>query len=214
MWNPWNWVKGGWDFAFGSVKQLYQWVLTMVAQLYDYVNSWVQWLQDAINNAVNYAANLAFGMEQWAQSWFTYIVAWTTQTFAQMTAWVLGLVNNLWAWVQAAWEFAHWVYSYLYGLMQAWISQFVQWVLRNIWDPLYKMITGSFDYLMQWINFLLQYITHPELLADLIGAYLLKTWLVLAKRYAAPLIQWWMRNMMSLAGEFMDIIESVLSSIL
>lgn len=214
MWNPWNWVKDGWDFAFGGIKQLYQWILTTIAQVYDYVNGWIQWLENRINDLVTWTANLAFSIEQWAQSWYNYIIGWARSIFAQITSWVIGLWNQLWSYVVEAWNFAHWVYSYLYNLVSGWINQVYQWVLRNIWDPLYNWVTGIYKSLTRWINYILQYIEHPELLANLIGGYLIKVWLQLAKRFAVPLARWWMRTMMSLAGEFYDIIESILSAIL
>lgn len=214
MWNPWNWVKAGWDFSFGGIKQLYQWVLNTIGQVYDYINGWVQWLQDAINQVYQWAINLATSIEQWAQSWYNYIIGWTQRLFAQITGWVIGLWNQLWQWVQAAWDFAHWVYSYLSNLVAGWIRDLYAWVLRNIWDPLYSWVTGIYKWATQWINYLLQYIEHPELLAALIGGYLIKFWLDLARRFAVPLARWWMRTMMSLAGEFYDLIESVISAIL
>lgn len=214
MWNPWNWVKAGWDFSFGGIKQLYQWVLTTIGQIYDYINGWVQWLQDAITNAIRYAANLGYAIEQWAQSWYTYIIGLAKSLIAQVMTWTLNLWNQLWSYIKEAWDFAHWVYSYVTGLIYSLINSVYEWVVRNIWDPIWNYITGMYKSLTQWINYLLKYIEHPELLAALLGTYLLKTWLSLAKRFAVPLARWWMRTMMSLVGEFYDIIETILANIL
>lgn len=214
MWNPWNWVKGGWDFAFSGIKQLYQWVLTTIAQVYDYVNGLVQWLEDQINQAFQYALNLAISIEKWGQSWYDWIISWARSTFDQITRWVTGLWNQLWGYIQDAWNFAHWVYSYLYNLVSGWINDVYKWVERNIWDPLYNWVTGIYKELSSYISYLLQFIQHPELLANLIAGYLIKFWLALVRKYAVTLARWWMRVMMSLVGEFTDILESILSAIL
>lgn len=214
MWNPWNWVKAGWDFSFGSIKQLYQWVLGIIGQIYDYVNGWIQWLQNKIDNLASWALNMAVSIEQWAQGVFNSIIGYAKYLIAQVTAWTLNLWNQLYSYIKQAWDFAHWVYSYLSNLVWGWIQDIYQWVVHNIWDPLYNYITGIYKTLTKYINYLLQYIEHPELLANLIGGYLLKVWLSLAKRFAVPLAKWWMRMMMHLVGDFVDIIESILSGIL
>lgn len=214
MWNPWNWVKAGWDFSFGSIKQLYQWVLNTIGSIYDYVNGWIQWLENAISNAVSYAYHLAVSIENWAQSVFNNVIGWAQRTFADFSRWVSGLWNQLYQLIKEGWDFAHWVYNYLYNLVSGWINDVYKWVVRNVWDPLYNWVTGIYKNLTQWINYILQFIEHPELLATLIGTYLLKVWLTLAKRFAVPLARWWMRTMMSLAGEFIDIIESIISQVL
>lgn len=214
MWNPWNWVKAGWDFSFGSIKQLYQWVLTTVGQIYDYVNGWIQWLEDAVNKAFAYAYNLAVSVEQWGASMFNNIVGWVDKIGADIKRWVSGLWDQLWQYVKEAWDFAHWSFNYLYNLVSGWINDVYKWVLRNIWDPLYNYITGVYKTLTKAINDVMQYIQHPELLANLLGAYLIRSAMSLAKRFAVPLAKWWMRTMMSLAGDFMDIIESIISQVL
>lgn len=214
MWNPWNWVKAGWDFSFGSIKQLYQWILGIIGQVYDYVNGWVQWLENAVNEAFAYAYNLSVAIERWGNSMFNNIVGWVNSIGASIMRWASGLINQVWQYVQEAWDFAHWVYSYLYNLVSGWISDVYRWVIQNIWNPLNNLISGIYRDLTKWINYILQYIEHPELLASLIGTYLLKEWLNLAKRFAVPLARWWMRTMMSLAGEFIDIIETIISQVL
>lgn len=214
MWNPWNWVKAGWDFSFGNVKALYQWVLTTVAQVYDYVNGWIQWLESAINSVYQYAANLAVSVEQWAATVYGNVTGWVQNLIAQLEAWTVGLWNQVWQYAKEALDFAHWVYSYLYNLVSGWIQDVYQWVLREIWDPLYNWINGIYKSLTSTINSILMYIEHPELLANLIGGYLIGAWVSLAKRFAVPLARWWMRTMMSLAGEFIDIIESIISNVL
>lgn len=214
MWNPWNWVKSLWNTSFTGVKQLFQWVINEFGLLYDYVNALILWVETAINAAMTYALNLATSIERWVNSIWNNLVGWVKQLGADIVRWTSGLINQLWSYVQEALNFAHWVYSYLTGLIARAINDMYQWVLRNIWDPLYNWVTGIYKYLTQYINYILQFIEHPELLAQLIGTYLLKTWLSLAKRFAVPLARWWMRTMMSLTGEFFDIIESIISQVL
>lgn len=214
MWNPWNWVKAGWDFSFGSIKQLYQWILGIIGQVYDYINGWVQWLETAINQAFAYAYNLAVSIEQWGNSMFNNIVGWVNSIGANIMRWASGLINQVVQLAREAWDFGHWVYSYLYNLVSGWINDVYRWVLQNIWQPLYNLATGIYRDLTAWVNYILQFIQHPELLANLIGTYLLKEWLSLVKRFAVPLARWWMRTMMSLAGEFYDIIETIISQVL
>jgi len=163
---------------------------------------------------VSYAYNLATAIEKWANSVFNNIIGWAQRTFADMTRWVSKLWDQLWQYVKEALDFAHWVYTYLQNLFTGWIHDLYKWVLNNVWDPLYNWVTGIYKSLTQWINYILQFIEHPELLAQLIGAYLLKTWLALARRFAVPLARWWMRTMMSLAGEFADLIEAIISQVL
>lgn len=214
MWNPWNWVHSLWDTAFSGLKQLFQWVINEFGLLYDYVNGWITWLENAVAGAISYAYHLALSIEQWAMSIFNNVVGWATHIFQDITKWVSGLWDQLYQLIVQGWNFAHWVYNYLYNLVTGWINDVYKWVIRNIWDPLYNWATGLFKYLTQYINYLLQFIQHPELLAELIGGYLLKTWLSLARRFAVPLARWWMRTMMSMVGEFFDIIETIISQVL
>lgn len=214
MWNPWNWVKGLWNASFSTIKQLFQWVINEFGLLYDYVNALILWIETAVTAAMTYAANLATSIEHWVDSIWNNLVAWIKQISADIIAWTARQINSLWADIRAAWDFAHWVYSYITGLIDRVIADVYRWVIQNVWNPLYNWVTGIYRNLLQYINYILQFIEHPELLAQLIGAYLLKTWLTLAKRFAVPLARWWMRTMMSLVGEFFDIIETIISQVL
>lgn len=214
MWNPWNWIKAGWNFSFNAINQLYQWVLQQFGYVIDYVNGWITWLQNQINNAIQWASNLGLAIEKWAQSWFTWFIQWSEQAFNNIMSWASRLIQQAWSFIQETWDFAHWVYTYLQNLFAGWINDVYKWVQREIWDPLYNWVTGIYKQLTGWINYLLQYIQHPELLASLIGSYLIKAMFPIAKRLAVPFARWLMKTMMSMVGEFYDVIETVISHVL
>lgn len=214
MWNPWNWVKGAWNWSFGSIKDLYQWILNQIAAVYDYINSYVTWLEDSISGVVTWMKGLAWGIEQWAMSWFTWTLDWARRTFDGITSWVTGLWDWLWQWIQYLDSFATWVYNYLRNLVWGWITDVYQWVVHNIWDPIWNYVNGTIKWVTVWINYLYQFIQHPEILGELIVRALFKLWYYYARILAAPFARWLVSGFRLAQAELFDLIEIVLSNIL
>lgn len=213
MW-PWDWVIAAGSGIAGISQKVVDWVNSIIASV-------MSWVTDAINSVWRSINAIWADIQQvWDEA--VKIVEtmaktlWDGITFLERT--VISYVEFTFSQV---WGFAHDVYNWalseisgFYAQLLSWANNIYQWVLREIYDPLKRAYDGLLNWATGWFNQIWQYIQHPELLVQLIGAFLLRMWLQYVLRFAAVFTRWIVRNMMGMAGEVFDVLENILSNIL
>lgn len=213
MW-PWDWLSAAGNALSGLTQKAVDWVNSLIASV-------MSWVTDAINaiwksiqgvwDDVTHVWNTLVGVIN-----RIVVDVWNGiyNLSTSIGRWVLGLVNDLW-------KYANWLFSWtlqqldlLTKLAWEWVSDVYTWVRNEIWDPLVRLYNDVKAWAVQMFNQVWQYIEHPELLVNLIGAFLLKVWLEYAAKYGVMLARWLVKNMMGAAGEVFDLLETVISSII
>jgi hypothetical protein len=209
-----GWLNSILGWASSGLDDLWKKVISVFQVIYSYVDGWINQLIKDINSVYQWTWSLIQSVERLAQSIYTIVVNWVINNLVSLEAWVGRLWNSLYSYAQgiAAWT-SGWI-SRIYSDVTGWISGLENWVLRDIWDPLYNFISGALRWIARegaWVFYLL---THPDQLALLLGRYILGAWMNLGRRYAGPMGRWMIHTLMSLSGDLAGILEDFIAGIL
>lgn len=213
MW-PWDWISAAGSGLSGLTQKAVNWVNSLIASV-------MSWVNDAVNAIWRGITAVWHGITGVWSSTISFVVStadaiyrWFDHLIHTISDWVLSLVNQLWQFIQGVYTWALNQINALWKYVFQFSRDIYSWVLRNIWDPLYHDYQDAVNWATQQFNQVWQYIEHPEMLASLIGRYLLASGIQLAERFAVPVTRWIVRSMRSMAGEVFDLLESVISSII
>jgi phage-related protein len=213
MW-PWDWIIGAGNAVAGVSQAVANWVSQIIASV-------VSWVQDAITSIWNTLRDLGAEISSiWSsvvntiENAVSGVINWVSGLIQSITSWVTRGIMDLWNWVRGTWDWVTRHISDLVKLVEHTFSQVVDWVNREIFQPLYRLYTGIRDFFTGWIVRIWQYFEHPELLVALIGGALWRTWTQYVARYGAAVARFIIREMSSLQGEIYDLLENILTSIL
>lgn len=213
MW-PWDWVIAAGrgvvglsqkvvDYINSVIASVMSWVTSAIASIWSGLGTLVSDVALALGQAINFAENLV------KQVWDA--LEFLSRTLNQL---VYYLFNTAWQYIQGIFNWVVGQLARLEANLLSWANDVYQWVLREVYDPLKRAYDGMLNWATGWFNQIWQYIQHPELLVQLIGAFLLRMWLQYVLRFAAVFTRWIVRNMMGMAGEVFDVLENILSNIL
>lgn len=208
-----NWLTSLFNNPIADLKSAWRWLTGAISAVYSYFDNLINQLDDALNwleRQINrYIGDIeqglrdAYGAIQWViHTGLPDAIHWAEREIAKAYNYALGLyhaaineLDNLLRWAQDE------------------INRLAQWVLKNIWDPLWSHIQG----IIRWIEnegaYVYYLLTHPDQLALLIGRYLFKSWMDLTSRYAKTFVRWLMHAMISESSFVANKLEDLISSL-
>jgi hypothetical protein len=213
MW-PWDWVIGAGNAIAGISQKVYDWVTSQITAV-------MSWVMDAINSIWASISALWSEVERVAESIASGLVdiatsftAWISSAITGVLSWAEGKIAELWSYARGVYNWAIGEFDHLRSLISDAVSGVLSWVDRNIWQPLNAAYRDVRNFVDIWIPRIWQYFQHPELIADLVGAALLRLWQRYVLRLGPAIARWLIHEMMKAAGEVFDLLEYILSSII
>lgn len=213
MW-PWDWVIAAGSAISGVSQAVYNWVTQLVTTM-------MSWVTDAINSIWNTIKSIWDGIHnvwdqvsRYAEELVNGVYRFISSSVSDIMNYVGRLIDDVWHYAQSVYEWVVRSLSDLENRLLSYVNRVYNWVRTEIWDPLNRLYNGIRDWATQWIGRIWQYIEHPELLVNLIGAFMLRMWMQYVIRFAAVFTRWLIRSMASMAGEVFDLLEHVISSII
>lgn len=179
-----TWAEGEWNQLWSEVTQLYQYV----AQ------------QAEID--LNYALALFQSIQTWTSNLVTGIYQWVLTQISSLDNWFTGLINQALSYI-----------SYLENWAETQFSNLISWINTEIVQPIWSAIDGAINWIGTYGAFVVNLLTHPDLLASLLGKYILASWKDLGAQFAKPFFSWFYRNAISLAPDFASLFEDIISSL-
>jgi len=210
----WDWIAGLAGQTWGNINQLYQYILRIIQGVIGWIAAQLDFISAEITSIWSFIANLSSQIWGFVSGVVVSIETALVLMAQNFTGWVTGLISDLR-------NYADWVYSTLagsigalYGNVRQWISGVQQWALNNIWNPLHDFAAGMFTQLLNLSNFVYGLLGHPDRLAALLAQYLWLSWLDLLKSYSGAIGRWLVRSMLGMAGEVVDVLESIIAALI
>lgn len=209
-----NWLIsiGGW--SVGGVADLWRKVVSVVQVIYSYVDGWINQLVNDVSWLWNTFNSMIQAVENWVGQIETYVLNYANQLYNDVTSWVSRIVNDIYNDIGSSVKWlTDWV-NRVVSFFTSWINSVTNWVISNIWNPLYNLISGALQWIGNegaWVYYL---ITHPDQLSLILARYLLGTWVSLGKKYAGIAARWMVHGMMDAAGDIAGILEDFIAGIL
>jgi phage-related protein len=213
MW-PWDWVIAAGNAVAGISQQVYDWVSRLIASVTSWVTNAFNVVWNAIGTLVADIASVFGSAIAFAESLLGQLWGVIQQVRQDITNWVTRIWNDVWNYARGVYDWALNELGNLERSVDALFNAVYQWVQREVFDPLKRLYDGLMSWVTGWINKIWQYIQHPELLVQLVGGFLMRTWLSYVRQFGPVLARWLIRNMRGLAGEVFDLLEHVISSVL
>ena len=209
-----NWLKslGGW--VVGGVEDLWNKVVAIVQAVYSYIDAWINNVVGDFTWLYNVFSSWVSSIERWVGDIETFVLNYANTLYNDVTSWVARLYNDVWNYIRSGLQWlSDWV-NRIVGYFTGWINSVVNWVIRNIWNPLYNYVSG----ILRWIEnegaWVFYMITHPDQLALLLARYILGAWISLGRRYAGAVARWVVHGMIAAAGDIAGILEDFIAGIL
>lgn len=200
--NPIADLKSAWKWLTGAISAVYSYFDNLINQLDNALN----WVEGQVNRFVNDIEqglrDLASGIYWVIHTGLPDAIHWAENEIAKAYNYALGLyhaalneLGNLLRWAQSQ------------------LDKLVQWVLNNVWDPLWSGIQRVIRWIENEGAYVYNLITHPELLAALIGKYLLAAWTDLAGKYGKIFVRWLIHAAIHEAAFAANLLEDLISSL-
>ncbi|SRR6266566_104125 len=209
-----GWLNGFLSWSFSGIDDVRNWVVNLFKTAFSYIDSGLKSAWNGILQAWNEAVNLynqaikyivqlynlirytldieIKAVETWVSSLYNYL----RQQISGTIAWINGLISKIENWITSE------------------INTLYQWVLRNIWNPLYNTIAGAINWISKYGYWVYYVITHPDVLASMIGTYVLREFFSLGHKYSRVIGRWLVHSMLSASHEVSNLIEDFISSII
>lgn len=209
-----NWLKDLYNGLVGDLNAVQKWIMGAINAVYSFFDQLINQLWGAIDWLIG-ELNSAIGqIYQYALSLY-HLIMWVIQTgIPQLARWAQNELGKLWNYLGGLVSWAEAQLAAVGRWVLGELNQLVDWVIRNIWDPLYNAVS----YAIRWIGregaFVYYLLTHPDQLAAILGRYLLGSWMGLGRKYAKPFVRWILHTALSEAHTFGSIIEDIITSII
>lgn len=209
-----NWLKGVLHWTVSGVEDLWNKIVSVIQAVYSYIDAWVNQIVSDFSWLWNTFAGWINTIESWVSQVESYILGYIGTMYNDISSWVSRLIDDVYAYIGRGLQWlTDWV-NRIVGYFTAWLNSLANWVITNIWDPLYNSITG----IIRWIEnegaWVFYMITHPDQLAILLGKYILGAWVSLGRKYAGVTARWLLHGMMAAADDIAGIIEDFIAGIL
>jgi phage-related protein len=209
-----NWLKNAVGWAGNALDDVKNWVVGLFSAVYSYFDGWINWLGNYISDVWSQVVQGYNILARGIGDLYNTVASWVRKTYSDIQGWVVQIWHDLYSYIQDVWQWTTRLIDYLKSWVESLLGNLANWVIKNIWDPLYNSISG----LARWITtegaYVYNLVTHPELLAALIGQYVLGAWLSLGRRYAGVFAKWMIHTMISAAGEIGGILEDFIAAII
>lgn len=179
-----TWVDGLWNDAATDVNNLYNYIVA------------------SIKSDLAYAFSVYVTLLAYVGNTVTSIYKWTTSELSSLESWALGLINQVIGYLQTLENWA-----------TAQFASLITWINTEIIQPIWTAIETAANWIEVYGAFVVNLLTHPELLAQLLGKYILSTWISLGRQFAKPFFSWFLANALSLIPDFEGILEDIISSL-
>src|SRR5215469_5700971 len=211
----WSWLSSMWSSVFGRISDtIRNWVIDVINGVYGYYHFIDTLIRDAWHDVAVTSYWLWRNLDGIARS--IYIRLW--QIIRQA---IPAIINEYRALYRDAINLGTWVYNTLRTAVddairfaQSVYNSAINWVIQNVWNPLYNSLLTAFKWITERGETLWYYITHPDALVSLIFDALIallerEAWSVadrLGKFFAALIV----KNL----TQFVILIEDILDAIL
>ena len=207
-----NFILNIWHIITGDIKAVTRWITTLVGSVYSYIDRLYHYLLREVIGAYDAVNHLA------SEAWH-YIT--TVYDFARSIVDVV--IRDLISWVERIWndvrnfskdvynDLVKWV-DWLVHAIESTASDIYKWVIAHVWDPLTKDVFSALHWIEHEGAFIYRMITHPELLAKMVGKWFLKEWVALLVRFGPTVTRWIVHNLKSVTGDLLKVLEDILSA--
>ena len=203
-----------WHIITGDIDAIRNWFLKTVEAVYSWFDRELTLLWNAIVSAARSADNLFNEAWHYILTVYNYARAIVDVVIHDLIVWIDRIVNAVGKYASDVYgELVKWV-DWLRHAISVAIDDVRSWIINDIWNPLYRDITGAINWILHEGAFLLDLLTHPEKLAKLLGHWLWVSWIGLIKSYGRPIARWLMHTMLTLPRELADLIETVIAALL
>lgn len=209
-----GWLNSLLGWASSGLDDLWKKVISIFKTVYSYIDGWINQIIKDINSVYQYVWSLYQAGERFAQSIYTAVVSWGVKQFNSIVSWASKLWSQLYSFIQSVIVWAAKEIAQVRAYIDSYLSNLVNWILKNIWDPLYNFISGAVKWIETYGTWAIYLLTHPDQLALILGRYILASWLGLGKKYAGLFGRWLVHGMLSLTSDVAGILEDIIAGIL
>lgn len=208
-----SWLKSLYNGAVGKLSDIEKWIMGALNAVYSYFSGLVsqvwtglQALGSAIDGYIN---------QLWSSfsSLYTLVQYILTKSIPNVISWAVGELNKVRSYAIGVYNWAISQLGKLASWTQSLISDAIQWVLKNVWDPLWNDITGALKWIANEGAYVYYLLTHPDVFAKIAGEYILSQWINWGKRFAKPFVNWLLHNMLSELPTVGSVIEDIIASL-
>lgn len=196
--NLWNYVKS----LLASLNSVITWADGWFDDIWNTITGLYTYIYDGLVNDLNYAFSLYIALVNWSDNTVAGIYVWATKELNSISSAVNGWVNTLIRYIDD---------------VETWAAQQLAAMLLYIYNtyiaPIWNAVQGAINWIGTYGAFILNLLTHPELLAELLGKYLLSVWSTLATQYALPFFKWFVASAMSYVPDITSILEDIISNL-
>lgn len=199
-----------------AIKFIYNFITAVgksIAAIISWASAWFDSLTRDITGLISsllayYAAEIDF-----AKQLFYSILSLVTQTYDNIVNWASNEIQSAINFIsRVQQDILTWVMQWI-NYIEGLLNQLENYIINTFIAPLVNLVSGIVNWIATEGTYIYNLITHPELLAQLIGKYLLAGWLGLTRKYAKPFFTWFYHTGMSLAPDFESILEDIISSL-
>lgn len=209
-----NWLKSLLNWGISGIDDLWKKVIAIFQAVYSYIDSWISSVANYLGQLWTDFTNFASAVVGWINRTIVALEQWVIRIYGDVQKWVSGLFWQVLNYAVSIYRWALQYFDFLVKYIENVWNTIVNWVLHNIWDPLYSFISGIYNWVTTSGYWVFYMITHPDKLAQLIGSYLLREWINLSRKYSRAVGRWLIHTMLSAANDVGEIIASVLSAII
>ncbi len=209
-----NWIYSLFRQSMSGLTQLWNWVVSAFSAVYSYIDIEIRMIEREAIDAWNYAYQLFQAADRFAQQIYVALGDALTQIYRDIISWVTRVWNDVYTYAVGVYrQLVKWA-GYLGALIIRLERDIVAWVLKNIWDPLYRDITGAINWIGKEGAYIWNLVTHPDLIVKLLGHYLWLSWQDMLKKDGKTAARWILHSTLGLGRELASIIETIITGIL
>lgn len=198
----------------GDITSVVKWVLKLVQSIYSYFDRQLSALGNDLSDIARSASNLFHQAWNFAVSVYQFALSIADVIIPGVIRWAQNALTDL---SNFATSIVRWASSELDSLGKLITSvdhAITSWVVRDIWNPLYTLVSGPIKWIAHEGATAYYLVTHPDKLMSVLSSYLYSAFIDILKRDSRPIGKWLTHVMMSFAGPIADVLEQIISAIL
>lgn len=208
-----GWLRSLLGTAATNTLDLYNKVKNALTAIYSYVRSLYSALGVEISAVTQAFNNTLKAIETWVTSLYNAALAYAESSAKSIISWATKELDAIGKDISSVITWTTSLVNAARAFVSSEIGAVEKWAIQNIYDPVASDIKGALDWIGKEGALVYQYITHPDQLAQLVGHYLLGSWLSLTKKYSGIFVLWLLHNMLSLASPIGGIVEDIIASL-
>lgn len=208
-----NWLKGIYNGTVGALSTIEKWIVGALNAVYSYLGNLISQLWTSVQQILGSVGQYIDKLEKSLYSLYSLVQWVITKGIPDLANWAASELAKLADYAKGVYN---WALSEL-GRIESWalgeLDKLAQWVLRNVWDPLWNAIASAVKWIENEGAYVYYLVTHPDKLAQLLAEYALSQWLNLGRRFAKPFIKWLVHNIIAEVPTVSSIIEDIIASL-